>query len=130
LILVDTSVWVDFFNSSNGRGRLELQRMITAAESLALTGVVVAEVLQGITRNAPEVERYLAQWPMLDPQGFRTYSEAAAIFRLGRAKGISLTTIDALIAAIAIEHAASVFTLDKDFSQIARLTALALHPLP
>jgi len=130
VILVDTSVWVDFFNSSWGQGRIELQRMIAAAESLALTGVVVAEVLQGITRDAQEIAHYLSQWPLLEPRGFATYAEAAAIFRLARAKGVSLTTIDALIAAIAIEHAASVFTLDKDFSQIARLTALVLHPSP
>jgi predicted nucleic acid-binding protein len=67
---------------------------------------------------------------MLEPRGFRTYREAAGIFRLGRAKGISLTAIDALIAAIALEHHASVFTLDKDFSRIARLTRLPLHPFP
>ena len=69
-------------------------------------------------------------WELIEPRGFRTYREAAAIFRLGRAKGVSLTTIDALIAAIALEHRASVFTLDKDFSRIARLTGLPLHPLP
>ena len=67
---------------------------------------------------------------MLEPHGFQTYREAAAIFRLGRSKGVSLTTIDALIAAIALEHRASVFTLDEDFSQVARLTGLPLHPLP
>jgi len=67
---------------------------------------------------------------MLEPLGFRTYAEAAAIFRLARGRGVSLTTIDTLIAAIAMEHDASVFTLDKDFAHIARLTALALHPLP
>jgi len=38
--------------------------------------------------------------------------------------------MDALIAVIALEHRASVFTLDKDFSRIARLTGLPLHALP
>ena len=56
--------------------------------------------------------------------------DVAAIFRLGRAKGVSLTTIDVLIAAVALEHRVSVFTLDKDFSRIASLTGLPLYPLP
>ena len=60
-------------------------------------------------------------------QGFATYREAAAIYRGARAKGISLTTIDTLIAAIALEHGTSIFTLDQDFSRIARITRLALY---
>jgi predicted nucleic acid-binding protein len=35
-----------------------------------------------------------------------------------------------LIAAIALEHQASLFSLDKDFSRVARITALRLHQLP
>lgn len=104
--------------------------MIEDAEPFALTGVVVTEILQGLTRNTSRIEQYLLQWEMLEPRGFKTYREAATIFRLGRARGVSLTTIDALIAALAQEHSASVFTLDKDFSRIARLTGLVLHPLP
>lgn len=130
MILVDSSVWIDFFSSSPGRAGNELRRMIGDAEPFALTGVVVTEILQGLTRDASRIGHYLFQWEMLEPRGSRTYREAAAIFRLGRAKGVSLTTIDALIAAIALDHRASVFTLDKDFSRIARLTGLPLHPLP
>jgi predicted nucleic acid-binding protein len=130
LILVDSSVWIDFFSASPGRAGDELRRMIADAEPFALTGVVVTEILQGLTRDASRIELYLSQWEMLEPSGFGTYREAAAIFRQGRAKGVSLTTIDALIAAIALEHVASVFTLDKDFSRIARLTGLPLHALP
>ncbi len=37
--------------------------------------------------------------------------------------------IDALIAAIALEHRASMFTLDRDFSRIARMTGLSLYEL-
>jgi predicted nucleic acid-binding protein len=127
LILVDTSVWIDFFSSSPGRAGAELRRMIEEAEPFALTGVVVAEVLQGLTRDARPIERYLAHWEMLEPRGFETYREAAAIYRAARAKGITPTTIDAVIAAIALDHNASVFTLDQDFSRIARITRLALY---
>jgi predicted nucleic acid-binding protein len=130
LILVDSSVWIDFFSSAPGRAGNELRRMISDAEPFALTGVVVTEILQGLTRDAGRVADYLSQWELLEPRGFRTYREAAEIFRLGRAKGVSLTTVDVLIAAIALEQRASVFTLDKDFFRIARLTGLPLHPLP
>ncbi|HEY6266880.1 MAG TPA: PIN domain nuclease [Candidatus Acidoferrum sp.] len=127
---MDSSVWIDFFSSAPGRAGNELRRMISDAEPFALTGVVVTEILQGLTRDAGRVEGYLSQWELLEPRGFRTYREAAEIFRLGRAKGVSLTTVDVLIAAIALEQRASVFTLDKDFFRIARLTGLPLHPLP
>lgn len=127
MILVDSSVWVDFFSSSPGRGGRELRRMIEESEPFALAGIVVAEVLQGLTRDAAVIEQFLAQCDMLEPRGFETYREAAAIYRTARARGISLTTIDTLIAAIALEQRASVFTLDQDFSRIARITRLALH---
>ena len=104
--------------------------MIADAEPFALTGLVVTEILQGLTRGAARIERYLSQWQMLELRGFGTYREAAAIFRLGRAKGLTLTTIDALIAAIALENSASVFTLDKDFSRIVLITGLPLYSVP
>ena len=127
MILVDSSVWVDFFSSKPGRGGGELRRMIEESEPFALTGVVVAEVLQGLTRDAGRIEEFLAQWEMLEPQGFESYRQAAAIYRAARARGVSLTTIDTLIAAVALEHGANVFTLDQDFSRIARITGLGLY---
>lgn len=130
MILVDSSVWIDFFNPHATRAGKELRRMISDAEPFAITGVVVTEILQGLTRDSSQIERYLSMWDLLEPSGFRTYREAAVIFRSARARGISLSTIDALIASIALEHRASVFTVDKDFSRIARITNLPLHPLP
>ena len=101
--------------------------MIADAEPFALTGVVVTEILQGLKRDASQIQNYLSMWEMLEPRGFSTYCQAAAIFRGARSRGFSLTTIDALIAAIALEHHASLFTLDRDFSRIARLTNLVLY---
>jgi predicted nucleic acid-binding protein len=74
------------------------------------------------------MERFMAQLDMLEPRGFDTDRIAAAIYRAGRGKGITSSTMDTLIAAIALEHGASVFTLDRDFARIARMTGLELYP--
>jgi predicted nucleic acid-binding protein len=127
LILVDTSVWIDFLSSFPSPAGTELRRMIAEAEPFALTGVVVTEILQGLKRDVSRIERYLSQWEMLEPKGFATYREAAGIFRSARAKGVAVTTTDALIAAIASEHGAALFTLDKDFTRIAGVIRLPLY---
>jgi len=64
---------------------------------------------------------------MLEPKGFSTYREAARIFRAARAKGVAFTTIDSLIAAMALEHGAALFTLDKDFKRIVATIRLPLY---
>lgn len=127
MILVDSSVWIDFLSSSPSPAGAELRRMIHEAEPFALAGVVVTEVLQGLKRDVSRIQHYLSQWDMLEPSGFSTYREAAVLFRAARAKGIAVTTIDVLIAAIALEHSATVFTLDKDFSRIAGIVRLPLY---
>jgi predicted nucleic acid-binding protein len=129
LILIDTSVWIDFFSPSPGRAGDELRRMIDEAEPFALTGVIVTEIFQGLRRDVHRIERFLSLWEMLEPRGFSTYREASAISRLARSKGVSLKSINTLIAAIALEHHANLFSLDKDFSRIARISPLRLYSL-
>lgn len=127
MILVDSSVWVDFFSRSPGKGGAELRRMIEENEPFALTGVVLSEVLQGLTRDPLRIEHFMTQWDFLQPHGFTTYRGAARLFRTARSRGISLTTIDTIIAAIALEHDACVFTLDGDFAGITRVAPLQLY---
>jgi predicted nucleic acid-binding protein len=127
MILVDTSVWIDFFRASPGPAGMELRRMIQVTEPLALSGIIVAEILQGLRSDVARIERFLGLWDILEPNALSTYRQAAAISRLARSKGLTLTTIDSLIASVAIENHARVFTLDKDFSRLARITSLQLH---
>jgi len=127
LILVDSSVWIDFFSSSPGQAGAELRRLIEEEEPCALTGIVVTEVLQGLTRDARRIEHYLRQWEMLEPHGFETYRQAATIYRAARAQGITPTTIDTVIAAIALEHNTSLFSLDQHFSKIALIARMTLY---
>ena len=130
MTLVDSSVWIDFLSSSPGPAGDELRRMIAHAEPIALNGIIVTEVLQGLTRDVEEVERFLAMWDVLEPRGMSTYRAAAGVFRVARARGFSLTTIDSLIAAVAQEHNVALFTLDKDFAHLSRLTGLRLYQIP
>lgn len=120
-------MWIDFFSRTPGAGGRELRRLIEASEPLALTGVVVTEVLQGFTRDSAHADQYLRIWDFLEPQGFATYHRASSLFRLARSRGVTLTTIDALIATIALEHGAVLFSLDQDFDHIRNFTGLRLH---
>ncbi len=126
MILVDTSVWVDFLNSARGPAGDELERLIGANAPLVLTGLVVVEVLQGLKRDVELVTRLLVHWPLIEPGGFATYEAAATIFRQARGRGVTLSTVDALLAALALEYNAPFFTLDQDFERLA-FTGLRLH---
>ncbi len=127
MILVDSSVWIDFFSSSPGEGGAELRRLISNGEPVAVAGVIVTEVLQGLTKDPARIESFLSEFDLLKTSGFDTYRAAASIYRKARAKGVSPSTIDTLIAAIGVEHSTPIFTLDRDFSRLAMSTSIELY---
>jgi len=116
-ILVDTSVWIDFFSSRPGPAGAELRRLIADAAPVAFTGIIVTEILEGLIREAEKVADFLAQFDL----------RAAELFRQARSRGLALTTVDAWIAALALEHAAQLFTLDLDFVRLAKFVPLELY---
>ena len=126
MILVDSSVWIDFLNSNHGRAGNELERLIRSGAPLVLAGAIVTEVLQGLKRDVAQVARLLAGWPLIEPGGFASYVAAAGIFRQARERDLTLSTVDALLASLAIEYEAALFTLDKDFEHLA-FSGLRLH---
>jgi len=101
--------------------------MIEESEPFALTGIVVAEVLQGLKRDAGVIERFLAQWDMLEPRGFDTYRSAAAIYRAGRGKGITSAQLTRSSQPLRWNTAPAFLTLDQDFVRMARMTGLELY---
>lgn len=127
MILVDISVWIDFLSARPGPAGSELRRLIEEGAPVAVTGVVVTEILQGLRRDVERIESFLALFDLLEASGFETYRNAAALFRLARSRGVSLTTTDAIIASIAVENAAAVFSLDRDFVRMAKIGGLKLH---
>lgn len=127
MILVDSSVWIDFLSSRPGPGGQELRGLIEDGAPVALTGVVVTEILQGLKHDAKQIENYLSLFDLLEANGFETNKNAAALFRLARSRGVTLTTTDAIIATIAAENGAAIFSLDRDFVRMARIAGFPLH---
>ena len=101
--------------------------MIADAEPVIVTGIIVTEILQGLVRDAVTIEKFLAQWDLVEPVGFETYVRAAELYRQGRSHALTLATVDALIATLAIENRVRLFALDKDFARLARWAPLELY---
>ena len=127
MILVDSSVWIDFLSSRPGPAGQELRRLIEDGAPVALTGVVVTEILQGLKRDVKHIENYLSLFDLVEARGFETYQNAAALFRTARSQGVTLTTTDAIIATVAVENGATIFSLDRDFMRMAHMAGFPLH---
>jgi predicted nucleic acid-binding protein len=122
MILVDTSVWIEFLSGRFRAVRQEdLVRFVTC-------GPVVQEVLQGL-RAIPESaefrKAFLALPVLAHPTPLGLYLSAAEIYRQGRRRGMTIrSSVDCLIAAIAIECGVPVCHRDRDFKAIAEYTTL------
>jgi len=121
LILVDTSVWIDFLRGVNSPQRQTLHRLIEDEADIAITEIIITEILQGIKkeRDFETTKNYLLEFPIYSPAGLKTYLEAAGIYRTCRKQGKTIRkTIDCIIAAICLEHDLTLLHKDSDFEVI------------
>src|SRR3990172_1969300 len=103
MILVDTSVWVDFLRGKKSAQRHILHRLIEEEEDISITEIILTEIIQGISndRDFQTIKDYLLEFPIYMPKGIETYLKAAEIYRTCRRKGKTVRkTVDCIIAAI------------------------------
>jgi predicted nucleic acid-binding protein len=127
MILVDTSVWIDFLRGANSTERRVLHELIENEEEISIAGIILTEILQGIReeKQFQIIRKYLLEFPVFEPKGIATYSEAAGIFRSCRKKGKTVrSTVDCMIAAICLENDLSVFHKDRDYDIIRECAGL------
>ena len=127
MILVDTSVWIDFLRGRDSVHHRILHNLIENEEDLCLTGIIVTEILQGIKdeKANEETKQYLLEFPIYHPSGIDTYIEAANIYKRCARKGKTVRkTVDCLIAAVTIENDLTLFHHDADFDSIVECTGL------
>ncbi|MBI4384810.1 MAG: PIN domain nuclease [Nitrospinae bacterium] len=121
MILVDTSVWIDFLRGANSRERRALHRLIEEEEDISITEIILTEILQGIKedKDFQKIKGYLLEFPIYRPQGVETYLKAAQLYRDCRKKGKTVRkTVDCVIAAICMENSLTLLHKDRDFDLI------------
>lgn len=128
MILVDASVWIDFFN---GHDTPEAQRLADLLEDgaapLGMADLVLFEVLRGFRhpQDFLAARQTLAVLPVVEIGGERSAIAAAEHYRALRAQGITVgSQIDVLLASYCIEHGHALLHSDRDFDALETLRGL------
>jgi predicted nucleic acid-binding protein len=134
-VLVDTSAWVDFLNGFPSPAAEALAGLLQGDDDVCTCGIVVAEVFQGLRRDAGRdtIRRSFEDMVFLEPPGIHLYFRAAEVYRRLREKGRTVrSTIDCVIAAIAEDGGCALLARDRDMDAIldSGLLATACWPPP
>jgi predicted nucleic acid-binding protein len=130
VIVVDSSVWIDFLNGRNAPHVRRL-RMVLGAEEVIVGDLMLCEVLQGLEseRAAQEVEALLRRFEIVPMDGDAIAVAAARNFRSLRRRGVTVRkTIDLLIGSWCIENRRPLLHNDGDFRPMARHLGLIEVP--
>jgi len=120
MVLVDTTVWIDFFAGKSTPEVDELERLLNAGEDICTCGVILTEVLQGI-RKDDDYRRTLSQLDsfLFLPMKRQTFLAAAELFRSLRRRGITIRKpVDCMIASVCMEHDIALLHNDRDFDPL------------
>lgn len=131
-VLVDTSVWIEFLRATGSASDRWLTAAVREERELAWTEPVLFELLVGATseQHAAALHGAVARGPAVRVAGLVDWEAAAALARQARAAGSPIrSTVDCLIAAVAIRAELAVATVDHDFRTIAAVAPLELVPL-
>jgi len=125
LILVDTSVWINFLHGTGSKYQHALHQLIEEGEDMGVADIILTEILQGIKSDKAfkQTKDYLLAFPVYSLKDVNSYVEAAQIYRACRKKGLTIRRpIDCIIARIAIENHLILLHNDRDFDAIANAT--------
>ena len=131
MIVVDSSVWIDFLNGRNAP-HVQRLRTVLGTDEVIVGDLMLCEVLQGLDseRAAREVETLLRRFEIVAMAGDAIAVAAAGHFRSLRRRGITVRkTIHLLIGTWCIENRRPLLHNDSDFHPMTRHLGLIEVPV-
>ena len=131
MILVDTSVLIDFLKGIQNEGSSKLTEIINRRLPFGINSFILQEVLQGAA-SAKEfalLKRYLSTQHFYHLRdAIDSYTNAAKLYMECRRRGITIrSTVDCLIAQTALEHDLLLLHNDSDFTAMAKVVPLKFY---
>ena len=129
-LLVDTSVWSLVLRRdvpAEVPEAVYLRTAIGRGDSIVTTGIVLQEILQGVTsaKMRTTIQDRFTALPFLVPD--RTdHVHAADLHGAARRTGIQVGTVDALLAALCLKHNLTMLSTDADFKNLRKVAPLAI----
>ena len=131
MILIDTTVWVDYFRNFSTPQTDWLDREVSL-QRLGLTDLILCEVLQGINtaRQFDVTHQALEHFEIYSTGGIQIAVMAANHYRALRRRGVTIRrTIDCLIATFCLLHGHQLLHNDRDYDPFETILGLqVVHP--
>ncbi len=131
MVIVDTTVWIDYLNGVTTPESTWLDREMTRRR-LGLLDLMVCEILQGLATDAEAVRvlRHLRRFEIFKTGGVELSAESAHNYRRLRQRGRTVRkTIDCLIATFCLRESHALLHSDRDFDAFEELLHLeVVHP--
>ncbi len=132
MIIVDTSVWVEFLRGNFTAETGWLQKAMIQKNDLGLTSLILCEVLQGIPREKQfrQTREYLSTFPVFEASGEDLAVAAAQNYRALRSLSFTVrSTVDCVTATFCIREGHGLLHRDRDFLPFkAHLGLLVVSP--
>jgi predicted nucleic acid-binding protein len=126
MIVVDSSVWIDFFNGQTTKETRYLLNIL-GKEQIIVGDIILSEVLQGFRTDASfkKAKEILSQFLFQEMLGEKIALASARNYRTLRARGLTVrSTIDSLIATYCIENNLPLLHSDKDYQLFEKFCGL------
>jgi len=123
MILVDTSILIDYLWGVENRATQSFNVVLDRGLPFGINHLIYIELLQGsrTEKDFKTLKKYMDTQIFYElKNGKDSYAEAAQMYLKLRKKGVTVSTIDCLIARVALENDLFLLHNDKDFTRISR----------